>query len=325
MLKYIGKIHVDEGIWCGVKLDGPSGKHDGKVDGVRYFRCPHRYGLFAPLHHVEKILADPSNARHSILSIDSNSQNRNSPPQDSNLSEFSMSSDSTDPFHPRSPKIIRQKSLTTDLTPMETSLSSQVAQLLERIREKDSLIRQLEQQTEKNRLEDFHTTEKINELEKHTAQLQHKYDTTENENLNLIKEQFELKQRLDDLQNESTIPDDYSLLSSNEIQFYEKMKEKVCQLELTNQNLLQELTQLKDNQLIEQIESFKLQITDLQNRGKDFIIKSKHFFFSISLFFLEQFIKTQLSEKETFYQQQIKEYQTKIDQMTNEEAKVSLN
>jgi hypothetical protein len=205
---------------------------------------------------------------------------------------------------------------------METSLSSQVAQLLERIREKDSLIRQLEQQTEKNRLEDFHTTEKIHELEKHIAQLQHKYDTTENENLNLIKEQFELKQRLDDLQNESTISDNYSLLSSNEIQFYEKMKEKVCQLESMNQNLLQELTQLKDNQLIEQIESFKLQIIDLQNRGKDFIIKSKHFFFSISLFFLEQFIKTQLSEKETFYQQQIKEYQTKIDQMTNEEAKV---
>jgi dynactin complex subunit len=265
MLKYIGKIHIDEGIWCGVKLDSPSGKHDGKVDGVRYFQCPHRFGLFAPLHHVEKILRDRTEARQSILSIDSNNDNLDSLSQDSNLSEFSVSSNNTNQFPLQSPKIIRQKSSTTDLTPMETSLSSQVAQLAEKIREKDLLIRKLEQQTEKDHLEDFQTKEKINEMEKHIIQLQQQYETTENENLNLIKEQFELKQRLDDLQD----LDDDSLLSSDEIQLYEKTKEKVLELESINQKLIQEKqsNERQVNDLLNELKRYKENIVpDLEKQ-----------------------------------------------------------
>jgi dynactin complex subunit len=289
MIKYIGKIHLDDGLWCGVKLDGPFGKHDGKVDGVRYFRCSHRFGLFAPLRHVEKLLNDPKDRRQSVLSTDSNSQNRDSPVDASNLSEFSVSSGSTSTSHfsPRLPKVARQISLTTDLTPMETSLSNQVAQLQERIREKDVLIRKLEQKTEKDRLEDFRTAEKINDMEKQMTQLQQKYDTTENENLNLIREQFELKQRLDELQDGSNISDDCYLLSSQDIELFENTKDRVIQLESANQKLTQEnhrlqeellrYHQLKDNQLTKQIESLKLQIIDLQNRGEHFTINSNIF------------------------------------------------
>ena len=279
-VKYIGKIHLDDGVWCGIKLDGPSGKHDGKVDGVRYFRCPHQYGLFSPLRHVEKIHIDPSEARHSILSTGSNSQNRDSPDHDSNLSEFSFSSDSTDHFLPRSPKIVRQKSLTTDLTPMETSLSSQVAQLQERLREKDSLIQKLEQQTEQDRLEDFRTSEKIQEMEKHMAQLQRQYETTENENLNLIKEQFELKQRLDEYQDESILHDE------------EEMQQKILELESTNRRLEE---QLKDNQSIKQ-----MQITDLQNRGNEDAISNGG----------DEYYEKQIEE----YEAQLEQCQMKIDE-----------
>ncbi len=40
--------------------------------------------------------------------------------------------------------------------------------------------------------------------------------------------------------------------------------------------------------------------------------------------FSEQIKTTQLAEKETFYQQQIKEYQAKIEQITEEEQNVYL-
>ncbi|CAF4568319.1 unnamed protein product, partial [Rotaria magnacalcarata] len=58
VLKYLGKIHVAEGVWCGIQLDEAMGKNDGSVSGKRYFTCQQRYGLFSPLARVEKVTSD---------------------------------------------------------------------------------------------------------------------------------------------------------------------------------------------------------------------------------------------------------------------------
>lgn len=43
---YIGETAFDSGIWVGIILDTPTGKNDGSVDGVNYFVCKPKYGIF---------------------------------------------------------------------------------------------------------------------------------------------------------------------------------------------------------------------------------------------------------------------------------------
>lgn len=58
MLRYYGRTEFGTGIWCGVELDDPLGKNDGSVDGVKYFECASKFGLFVP---VEKVSRSPAN------------------------------------------------------------------------------------------------------------------------------------------------------------------------------------------------------------------------------------------------------------------------
>uniref|UniRef100_A0A182J336 CAP-Gly domain-containing protein n=1 Tax=Anopheles atroparvus TaxID=41427 RepID=A0A182J336_ANOAO len=57
ILKYLGETQFASGTWCGVQLDEGSGKNDGTVDGVRYFECPAKYGIFVP---IAKVTLSPS-------------------------------------------------------------------------------------------------------------------------------------------------------------------------------------------------------------------------------------------------------------------------
>ncbi|KAF5306202.1 hypothetical protein FQR65_LT07479 [Abscondita terminalis] len=52
VLRFVGKVHFTEGVWCGIELTTANGKNDGCVRGVRYFACPHSRGLMAPLCKV---------------------------------------------------------------------------------------------------------------------------------------------------------------------------------------------------------------------------------------------------------------------------------
>lgn len=45
VIKYIGKVNFEEGIWLGVELRAPKGRHDGTVNGRRYFSCRPRHGV----------------------------------------------------------------------------------------------------------------------------------------------------------------------------------------------------------------------------------------------------------------------------------------
>lgn len=55
VVRFSGKTSFAPGLWLGIELDKPSGKNDGSVGGVRYFRCPLKHGVFAPPSRVQRI------------------------------------------------------------------------------------------------------------------------------------------------------------------------------------------------------------------------------------------------------------------------------
>ncbi|OON15949.1 CAP-Gly domain protein [Opisthorchis viverrini] len=45
IVRYIGPITFADGIWLGIELRKPRGRHDGSVAGKRYFNCRPGHGL----------------------------------------------------------------------------------------------------------------------------------------------------------------------------------------------------------------------------------------------------------------------------------------
>ncbi|KAL3290384.1 hypothetical protein HHI36_023724 [Cryptolaemus montrouzieri] len=54
VIAYIGGTEFSGGIWIGVELDAPKGKNDGSVQGVKYFTCKPKHGMF--VRHDKLIL-----------------------------------------------------------------------------------------------------------------------------------------------------------------------------------------------------------------------------------------------------------------------------
>ncbi|KAA3674271.1 CAP-Gly domain-containing linker protein 3/4 [Paragonimus westermani] len=57
-LRYCGPVGFASGIWVGVELDQPLGRHNGTVAGVQYFSCAAKHGVFSPIGRVYKAPAE---------------------------------------------------------------------------------------------------------------------------------------------------------------------------------------------------------------------------------------------------------------------------
>ena len=56
VISYVGKTNFASGVWIGVVLDSPTGKNDGTVNGVTYFECKPKFGIFVK---PDKLKCDP--------------------------------------------------------------------------------------------------------------------------------------------------------------------------------------------------------------------------------------------------------------------------
>ena len=44
VLRFYGNVNFEAGLWAGVELNEPVGKHNGTVNGVQYFKCQSKHG-----------------------------------------------------------------------------------------------------------------------------------------------------------------------------------------------------------------------------------------------------------------------------------------
>jgi len=80
-VRFHGQTKFASGLWYGVELDKPEGRNGGSVQGVRYFTCPEKRGLFATGSKVQKVQAEaapvraaPTLSRRSSLNLPSKSK-----------------------------------------------------------------------------------------------------------------------------------------------------------------------------------------------------------------------------------------------------------
>lgn len=53
-IAFVGKTNFAAGIWYGIILDDPIGKHNGTVEGKCYFKCPKNHGIFLKASYIER-------------------------------------------------------------------------------------------------------------------------------------------------------------------------------------------------------------------------------------------------------------------------------
>jgi dynactin 1 len=46
VVRFVGQTEFQTGDWIGVEYDTPTGKNNGTVQGIQYFSCRDRYGMF---------------------------------------------------------------------------------------------------------------------------------------------------------------------------------------------------------------------------------------------------------------------------------------
>lgn len=68
-IQFLGETQFATGDWAGVVLDEPVGKNDGAVNGVRYFQCEPRRGVFARPERLSRFPGPGANGTNTTATL----------------------------------------------------------------------------------------------------------------------------------------------------------------------------------------------------------------------------------------------------------------
>ncbi|XP_032780625.1 CAP-Gly domain-containing linker protein 4 isoform X1 [Daphnia magna] len=106
VVRFRGETKFATGVWYGVELDKPEGRNSGSVQGVGYFTCPDKHGVFATASKLQKIHVEPETPRRATTLTRRSSLNlpaKSSPSSAPTTMRRSLSTQhrtNESPFHP---------------------------------------------------------------------------------------------------------------------------------------------------------------------------------------------------------------------------------
>uniref|UniRef100_A0A5F8H067 Centrosomal protein 350 n=1 Tax=Monodelphis domestica TaxID=13616 RepID=A0A5F8H067_MONDO len=108
-LRFKGLTEFAKGFWAGVELDKPEGNNNGTYDGITYFECKEKHGIFAPpqkISHIPENFDNFVGENEDAFSNEQYNQHQKQEQKDTESPESNRGKDSVGYFQEKSPKSI---------------------------------------------------------------------------------------------------------------------------------------------------------------------------------------------------------------------------